>query len=387
MVTQTTLSELGTRSKRSVFARVRRVRGTLLLALQAGVAAGLAWYIAHGLLHRPQPFFAPIAAVIVLNVSVGQKLRRGVELLVGVATGILVGDAVIYVIGTGFFQIALIVSAAVATAAFLGGSPTLIGQAASSGVLVATVTVPGGGIYYSRFVDALIGGVTGLLVMVLLLQVNPLTVVSRATGPALGAIADALAGAADALAADDQEAGQAVLDELDRRTPVLGTFHDRLDEARETSRLAPVRWRTQAPLARYLNAAPQIERALHNARVLVRRSLNAVRDAEDVPADLVAAVRTMAQALRQLERELAAGHEPVRTQELAVVAATLAGVAYRRGVGFHGSVVVAQLRAIATDLLVASGRQQKDAEKTVRRAAGRRGSGERPGEPSQPPVR
>src|SRR6185437_12319175 len=98
MVTPTSLSELGTRSKKSVFARARRVRGTLLLALQGGVAAGLAWFIAHGLLGRQQPFFAPIAAVIVLNVSVGQKLRRGVELLVGVATGILVGDVIVYII-------------------------------------------------------------------------------------------------------------------------------------------------------------------------------------------------------------------------------------------------------------------------------------------------
>ena len=372
MVTPTSLSELGTRSKKSVFARARRVRGTLLLALQGGVAAGLAWFIAHGLLHRPQPFFAPIAAVIVLNVSVGQKLRRGVELLVGVATGIAVGDVIVYIIGTGFFQIALIVSAAIAVAAFLGGSPTLIGQAASSGVLVATVTTPGTGFYYSRFIDALIGGVTGLLVMVLLLQVNPLTVVSKATGPALGAIADALGGIAAAVEADDQVAAERVLEELDERAPALKNFHDRLDEAQETSRLAPVRWHTQAPLARYVSAAPHLERAMHNTRVLVRRAVNLIRDAEQSPPELVAALRALGESVRELNRELAAGKEPRHTQELTLATVTMAGIAYRAGVGFHASVVVAQIRSIASDLLLACGVSRKDAERIIRRAAARK---------------
>jgi uncharacterized membrane protein YgaE (UPF0421/DUF939 family) len=372
MVTPTSMSEIRERSKQSVFARSRRVRGTLLLALQAGVAAGLAWWIAHGLLHRPQPFFAPIAAVIVLNVSVGQKLRRGVELLVGVATGILVADLIVYVIGTGFLQIALIVSAAIAAAAFLGGSPTLIGQAASSGVLVAAVTTPGSGFYYSRFIDALIGGVTGLLVMVLLFQINPLRVVSRATTPALGAIADALSGAAAALAADDQEASERVADQLDERAPTVANFRDRLDEARETSRLAPVRWHTQAPLARYVSAAPHLERAMHNTRVLVRRAVMIVRDAENCPLELVAALRALAQTMRELDRELAAGRQPRRTQELTAVTVTMAGIAHRAGVGFHGSVVVAQIRSIGTDLLRACGNPEKEAVRIIRRAAGRR---------------
>ncbi len=387
MVGPGTFTELGTRSRRNVSQRLRRVRGTLLLALQAGVGAGLAWFIANDVFDRPHPFFAPIAAVIVLNVSLGQKLRRGVELLVGVATGILVGDAVIYLIGTGAAQIAFVVSLAIAVGAFLGGSPTLIGQAASSAVLVATLAPPThGGIYYSRFIDTVIGGVTGLLVMVLLLQVNPLSVVTRATTPVLSAIADALSGTAAAIAGDDEEAAHDVLTELDAREPRMDQFHDRLDEARETSRLAPIRWHTRAPLARYVDAAPHIERAMHNARVLARRATSLIRDAEEVSPDLVASIRAMAEAIRVLDRELASGHEPVRTQELTVAAVVLAGLAYRAGAGFHSAAIVAQLRTVGTDLLLACGRQQREAERTVKKAASRpRGPASAPeGAPAQP---
>src|SRR5206468_9041069 len=131
--------------------------------------------VANDLLHHPRPFFAPIAAVIALNVSVGQRLRRVVELVLGVALGILVGDVLIYFIGTGAWQIGAGVAAAVVASVFLGGSPIVIGQAAASAVLVATLVPPKNGIYYTRFLDALIGGVVGIIVMALLLPLNPLT--------------------------------------------------------------------------------------------------------------------------------------------------------------------------------------------------------------------
>ncbi len=372
MVTPATITDLGNRGKESMFRRVRRARGMLLLALQAGVSAGLAWFIAHELLDRPRPFFAPIAAVIVLNSSVGQKLRRGVELLVGVATGILLGDAVVYVIGTGFIQISLVVAAAILVAAFLGGSPTLIAQAASSAVLVVTLPTQTGGLYYSRFVDALIGGVTGLLVMVLLLQVNPLTRTRRATRPLVNGLADALTRVAAAIAAEDAEAAGAVQAELDGSGATLEHFHDQLEESVETSKLAPVRWHTKAPLARYIEAAPHLEQAVQNAKVLLRRSVTLIRDGEDEPVELVASIRVLAEAIRQLETELAGGRQPSHSPELTTAAVVLAGIAYRSGVGFHGSVLVAQVRAIGTDLLLACGYERKQAERLIRRAAARR---------------
>src|ERR1700743_3676843 len=89
------VTELTQKSKASMLDRWRRTRGSLLLAAQAGLGAGIAWLVAQHVIGHPHPFFAPIAAVIVLNVSVGQRLRRAVELVFGVALGILVGDLLI----------------------------------------------------------------------------------------------------------------------------------------------------------------------------------------------------------------------------------------------------------------------------------------------------
>src|SRR5204863_181120 len=87
---------------------------------------------------------------------------------------------------TGPWQIGAGVTAAVVASVFLGGSPILIGQAAASAVLVATLAPPKNGIYYTRFLDALIGGVVGIMVMALLLPLNPLTHIRRAAGPVPG---------------------------------------------------------------------------------------------------------------------------------------------------------------------------------------------------------
>jgi uncharacterized membrane protein YgaE (UPF0421/DUF939 family) len=366
-----TLSGLGQRSRATVTDRWRRVRAALLFAAQAAIASGLSWLVANDLLHHARPFFAPIAAVIALNVSVGQRLRRVVELVLGVALGILVGDSLIYLIGTGPVQIGLGVGAAILVAVFLGGSPIVIGQAAASAVLIATLAPPTGGIYYTRFLDALTGGVIGILVMALLLPVNPLTVIRRAAGPAFDVIATGLRDCAVALAHGDKDGAQAALDRMRVGEARVAAFRDALAGAREAATLAPVFWRSRGPLALYLDAAVHVDHALRNARVLARRTVALIRDGETVPVGLVAAHEELAEAVERLRDELAASLEPVAVRERALAAVGTAADAYRAGLGFSGDVVVAQIRTMATDLLLASGLDRPVVERAIRRAVGR----------------
>lgn len=366
-----TLSELGQRSRATVTDRWRRVRAALLFAAQAAIASGLSWLVANDLLHHARPFFAPIAAVIALNVSIGQRLRRVVELVLGVALGILVGDSLIYLIGTGPVQIGLGVGAAILVAVFLGGGPIVIGQAAASAVLIATLAPPTGGIYYTRFVDALTGGVIGILVMALLLPVNPLTVIRRAAGPAFDVIATGLRDCAAALAHGDRDGAQAALDRMRVGEARVAAFRDALAGAREAATLAPVFWRSRGPLALYLDAAVHVDHALRNGRVLARRTVALIRDGETVPVGLVAAHEELAEAVERLRDELAASLEPVAVRERALAAVRTAADAYRAGLGFSGDVVVAQIRTMATDLLLASGLDRPVVERAIRRAVGR----------------
>ena len=100
--------------------------------------------------------------MISLGVSLGNRLRRAVELVVGVSLGVLVGDLLISLIGSGWWQITLVVTLAMAAAVLADGGTLLVNQAGASAVLVATLLPPGqtGGV--DRCVDALIGGALGV---------------------------------------------------------------------------------------------------------------------------------------------------------------------------------------------------------------------------------
>ena len=114
--------------------------------LQSAVAASLAWLVATELVGHAAPFFAPISAVITLGLTVGERRARAVELGLGVAVGIAIADLLVALIGTGAWQIGVVVALAMFGATLVGGGPLLASQAAASAVLVATLQPPDGGV-------------------------------------------------------------------------------------------------------------------------------------------------------------------------------------------------------------------------------------------------
>ena len=145
--------------------RLSRWRSTAVPIVQAALAAGLSWLVAVHVVDHRAPFFAPVAAVVCLGMTLGQRLRRTIELIVGVGLGVGVGDLLISAIGTGPWQIAVVVALAMSVAVLLDGGAVITGQAAVSAILVATLCLPGATSGVNRLVDGLIGGATGLLVV------------------------------------------------------------------------------------------------------------------------------------------------------------------------------------------------------------------------------
>jgi uncharacterized membrane protein YgaE (UPF0421/DUF939 family) len=349
---------------------LRRIRASVVPAVQAGIAGGLAWLVAHGLLHHSQPVFAPIAAVLVLDVALGQRLRRALELVLGVALGIGVGDTLIFAIGTGPWQVGLVVVLATLLAVFLGGSPAVIAQASTSAVLIATLQPPKSGILYTRFEDALIGGAIALVVMALLLPANPVATVARKAGPACTVLSDGLARTARALVERNAGAADGALTSMEGGQATLSEFRAVLPESAETARFAPLRWGARDTLSRYVQAAAHLERALGNARVLTRRAVTLIKDDEPVPDELERSVSTLAGAALEVRALLTGRDTKQKVTELSARAVAEAGEAYRAGLGFSGTAVLAQIRALATDLLGSSGMPHVEADELVRRSGG-----------------
>ncbi|MEH0982870.1 FUSC family protein [Micromonospora sp. CPCC 205556] len=375
------MRELRHRSRATLHDRLHRVRMAVGLAVQAGLAATLAWVVSHELLNNPQPVFAPISAVGTLAASVGQRLRRTVELIVGVAIGVLLGDILIYFLGAGGWQLGLVVIAAILLTIFSGASVAIVIQAAATAVLIVTLSPSTQNLEIPRFVDAFIGGGIALLVTAVLLPLNPLRVINRAARPALDLLANQLDICAEALRNRDRASAQRALERLRENKEELAVFQEAIEGAKETSTLSPVRWHRRSELTHYAEAADPIDRAMRNSGTLIRRSVTLIEDEEPIPEPMPDAVAHLAESVRLLRHEFAVGEEPEKARERSLRAVSEAGRAYAQGVGFSGSVVIAQVRTTASDLLVASGIEQEEANRHIRQSFGEL---ERPkGEPAE----
>ena len=183
------------RSRTSMRTRFERLGLAWRTLVQTAAAATAAYLIATELAGHSQPFFAPIAAIITLGITVGQRGRRAVELALGVAVGIAVADAPRAADRQRASRaIAVVVPLAMGAAIFLGSGQIFATQAAVSAVLVAVLQPEGASFSGARFVDALIGGGVALLANSLLLPADPVKLVKRAAEPVLEELAATLRG-------------------------------------------------------------------------------------------------------------------------------------------------------------------------------------------------
>ncbi|SCG61814.1 FUSC family protein [Micromonospora halophytica] len=380
------MAQLRRRSRATLHDRLHRVRMALGLAVQAGLAAALSWIFAAEVLNNPQPVFAPISAVGTLAASIGQRLRRTVELIIGVAVGVLLGDVLIYFLGTGGWQLGLVVTSAILLTIFFGGSVAIVIQAAATAVLIVTLSPSVQDLEIPRFVDAFVGGGIALLVTAILLPLNPLRVINRAARPAMDLLAGQLDACAEALRNRDRGSAQGALERLRENKEELAAFTEAIEGAKETSTLSPARWHRRSELTHYAEAAAPIDRAMRNSGTLIRRAVTMIEDEEPIPEPMPDAVAHLAESVRLLRHEFAVGAEPERARERSLRAVSEAGRAYAQGVGFSGSVVIAQVRTTASDLMVASGIEQEEANRLIRQSFGdQEKPGGGPAEQNAPP--
>ncbi len=341
------------------------VRRSWRIIVQATLAASLAYAAALALGHE-QPFFAPIAAIATVAVSLAHRLRRSAELLLGNALGIFFADLLIARIGTGVWQLGLVVAIALTTAIMAGGGPILIMQASSAAILIATLTPPTAAQPWNtgRVVDALVGGFVGLAVSALVMPVDPARHAQQSTLPVISTIAAGYRRVAAALTARDSEESRAALEGLRSTAPILASFHAGLDATRESVRLSPWYWGQRQTLATYTMAGAHLDNALRNLRVLARQASVALDRDDAIPAEIPLALADLATGVEGLAPMLAGdtGAEQVRAVILdAVTTATRAPTE-----GLFTVPMVAQIRLSASDLLQATDMTVAEAAAAIR---------------------
>jgi hypothetical protein len=365
---QPLIEEAAERSRLSARARAERLRDTARAILQATLAATIAWLVATEVVGHSRPFFAPVSAMITLGLTQGERGRRAVDVVLGVTLGIAIADLLVLGLGTGWWQLALVVALAMSIALLLGSGQMFAQQAAVSAALVATLQPPDGGVSFARGVDALLGGSIALAISALVLPAHPGRIVREAAAPVLAELAAVLEDIADALAARSREAVQAALS----RGRGIDELARKLDRAlvvgRETVWLAPPRRRLLGTVDLYADAAVQIDLAVRNVRVLARAARRAIDLDENVPPEVADSLRELAAAVRGLGDALDDPDRADAVREPALRAAGKATLVLENTGNMSVSVIVGQVRSTAVDLLRGSGMSYDDAAAAVRGA-------------------
>ena len=357
------LEEAAERSRPSSV--MERLRANWRWFAQAALATAPSWALAQEVFGHPRPIFAPVAGLIAVSTTLGQRRRYAVEMVVGIALGVGIADALVSVIGSGTWQIAAIVAGAMVVAVALGGSVVLVSEAAVSALLVVTVQQPGTGLSGARFLDSLLGGLIGLVVTSLL-PASPGRTVHNAAARLLAQIAATLEEVAQALERRDPEPAERAWTRASEIDP--DDLRDAVAAGRETLRLAPWLRGTRSQFARYARATTQIDNAVASVEALSRGAVRAIAQGDNVPPPVPEAVRELADAVWRLEATLDEGGDETAVREPALRAAARATLVLEQTANLSVSVIVVQVRATAVDLLRGSGLDRAEAEREVQQA-------------------
>lgn len=347
-----------------------RLRINAWAVAQSAAGASLAFFIARVVLGHERPYFAPIAAVICLSITLGSRPRRAIELVFGVAVGLMVADVLVLLIGTGTLQIAAVVLLAMAAAVFFAGGTILVNQAAVSAILVVVLQPPDAVFSPNRFLDALVGGGIALLVSYLF-PANPERLVERAAAPVLDELSSLLAEIAAVLKAGDQDRARRTLLRAREMDDQVRELNEALAAGHETARLSPTRRRSLRHLDLYASAGSRIELAVINTRVLARGAANAIRRGNEVPDKLPEAVLDLSRSVSALGTFLQESEGPETARRHALDAARHATEVLEDRHELATSVLVGQVRSAAVDLLRSTGMDQASALEALEDAAGR----------------
>lgn len=355
---EASLDRMWSRSRLSLRGRVDRWRSKLWVVVQCALAAAVAWWIAADLIGHDTPFFAPIAAVVSLGTSYGQRLRRVAEVTLGVAIGVFVADVLVAGIGAGAWQIGLIVLLAMSTALLLDAGNLFVTQAAVQSIVVAALMPDAGGAFL-RWTDALIGGGVAL-VAAMVVPAAPLRRPREQAAAVARKIAALLRAASDVMVDGEVDPALELLADARATDRMIRELQSAAEEGMSVVSSSPFRVRHREGLRQMVELVDPLDRALRSTRVLVRQTSIAAYRHRPVPSSYALVTADLAAAADAVANELAADRLAVEARDMVLAVGAATGVVERSEI-LTAEAILAQLRAIVADLLMVTGMGQLEA--------------------------
>ncbi len=340
------------RGRESLATRLDRWRSKGWAIAQCAVAAGVAWWVAKDVVGHQAPFFAPVAAVVSLGTSYGQRLRRVAEVTVGVALGVFGADLLVQALGSTGWTIVLVVALAMSVALLLDNGQIFLIQAAVQSIII-TALKPAPGQALTRWTDALIGGAVAL-VAATVVPAAPLRRPREQAAKVVRKIRDLLQASSDVMVDGDVERALSLLEEARATDPLIRELQAAADEGLDVVASSPFRIRHGPGLRKMAELVEPLDRALRSTRVLVRQCAVAAYRHQAVPSAYALITAELAAAVEVVAIELD-GDRMATAAQPALLGVGMATGEVDRSDDLSADVVLAQIRAVVADLLLLTG--------------------------------
>jgi uncharacterized membrane protein YgaE (UPF0421/DUF939 family) len=350
------------RSRSSLGTRLERWRAKWWVVAQCAIAAGVAWWLASDVFHHTSPFFAPVAAVVSLGTSYGQRLRRVAEVTIGVALGVFGADLIVRLLGTEAWVIVLVVGLSMTAALLIDNGQVFLIQAAVQSIVI-TALKPEPGQAFTRWTDALIGGGVAL-VAATVVPAAPLRRPREQAAKVVRKIRDLLEAASDVMVDGDVDRALELLAEARATDPLIRELQDAADEGLDVVASSPFRIRHGPGLRKMAELVEPLDRALRSTRVLVRACAVAAYRRQPIPHAYSLITTELAAAVEVVALELDADRMATTAQP-ALVAVGIATSEVDRTDDLSAEVILGQLRSVVADLLLLTGMSSFEATDAI----------------------
>ncbi len=345
---------------------LRRARESAPAIAQIVIAATAAFAFAHFVLGHASPVLAGTVAVSSLGLVRDARPRRVVETVVGMMLGVLISEAVVWTIGSGWWQLPIVLALVFLVARVISPHPAFAIAAAIQGLIVMLFPSAGTEAVLARPLDGLVGGIAAI-VMTVVVPRNPRGELLREARALFAASARAVTASAEGLARGDRMRAERGLDRARRLDPLVRAWQESLESATAVARISPFLRRRRAELDRQRRVLAAMDLAVRNLRVVGRRAAYVVDDGQprQVAADVLGGLgRGMALIGESLEDvEL----EPAARDALRAIAVHLDPGRMLPGASVGEQSLVSAMRPLAVDLLTAAGMPPAQARGAVPR--------------------
>ena len=355
---------------RSVLSRVNRIRARFVYIVQATIGAALAYWVAGDVVGHPQPFFAPISAVIILGMSGGDRMKKALEMSIGGIIGVAVGDLLFQIVGQGPFQIFFIVGAGLVVGSFLTKSPLVTNQIVFGAILIATIFPPTegpGGLH--RAIDAMIGSGIGLITIALIPN-SPLVEARREVSKVLKIASSILADVTYGIRQQDpaviRDAREAVRGTQDS----VNTLLSAAQSGREASEVSPLLWASRRSIRSLERILMPVDNAVRGVRVLSRQALGLTEDRDKVSDEQVELLDELSEIMLAISELYSQGKQhghdeaieiPDLVQRLRIVGGRAGLDIIDKDGTLSAYMILGQTRSLVVDMLMVCGLSRESA--------------------------